>query len=26
MIDASQSVPHFKIDVKKLNADFIFFT
>ncbi|MBT3853034.1 aminotransferase class V-fold PLP-dependent enzyme [bacterium] len=26
MIDASQSVPHFKIDLKKLNADFIFFT
>ena len=26
IIDASQSVPHFKIDLKKLNADFIFFT
>ncbi|MDD2870514.1 MAG: aminotransferase class V-fold PLP-dependent enzyme [Candidatus Gracilibacteria bacterium] len=26
VIDASQSIPHFKLDVKKLNADFIFFT
>jgi len=26
IIDVSQSVPHFKIDVKKLNADFVFFT
>lgn len=26
IVDASQSVPHFKIDVKKLNADFLFFT
>lgn len=26
IIDASQSIPHFKIDVVKLNADFLFFT
>lgn len=26
IVDASQSFPHFKVDVKKLNADFIFFT
>ena len=26
VIDASQSVPHFKIDVEKLKADFVFFT
>lgn len=26
IIDWSQSVPHFKVDVKKLNADFLFFT
>ena len=26
IIDASQSVPHFKVDVKLLNADFLIFT
>ncbi|MDP2090247.1 MAG: aminotransferase class V-fold PLP-dependent enzyme [Candidatus Gracilibacteria bacterium] len=26
VIDASQSIPHFKVDVVKLNADFLFFT
>lgn len=26
IVDCSQSIPHFKIDVKKMNADFIFFT
>jgi cysteine desulfurase / selenocysteine lyase len=26
IVDASQSVPHFKVDVKKLNCDFLFFT
>ncbi|MBT3727549.1 aminotransferase class V-fold PLP-dependent enzyme [bacterium] len=26
MIDASQSIPHFKLDIKELNADFLFFT
>ncbi len=26
VIDASQSIPHFKVDVVKLNADFMFFT
>lgn len=26
IIDASQSIPHFKIDVKKLNCDALFFT
>jgi len=26
IIDASQSIPHFEVDVKKLNADFMFFT
>ena len=26
IVDASQSVPHFKIDVEKLKADFVFFT
>lgn len=26
VIDWSQSIPHFKVDVKKLNADFLFFT
>jgi len=26
IIDASQSFPHFKVDVKKLNCDMIFFT
>jgi len=26
IIDGSQSIPHFKVDVKKLNADFLFFT
>lgn len=26
IIDASQSFPHFKVDVKKLNADFVVFT
>ncbi len=26
IIDASQSVPHFKVDVKKLNCDALFFT
>lgn len=26
IIDASQSFPHFKVDVKKLNCDFLFFT
>jgi cysteine desulfurase/selenocysteine lyase len=26
VVDASQSVPHFQVDVKKLNCDFLFFT
>lgn len=26
IVDGSQSVPHFEVDVKKLNADFMFFT
>jgi len=26
IIDASQSIPHFNIDVQKLNCDFLFFT
>lgn len=26
IVDASQSIPHFKIDVQELEADFIFFT
>ncbi|RAL56642.1 hypothetical protein BLD25_03195 [Candidatus Gracilibacteria bacterium GN02-872] len=26
VVDASQSVPHFEVDVKKLNCDFLFFT
>lgn len=26
VIDASQSIPHFKLDVVKLNADFLYFT
>lgn len=26
IVDASQSFPHFKLDVKKLNADFVVFT
>ena len=26
VVDASQSVPHMKVDVKKLNCDFLFFT
>lgn len=26
IIDASQSIPHFKLDVKNLNADFLYFT
>jgi len=26
VVDASQSIPHFKLDVKKLNCDFMFFT
>ncbi|MFK7780173.1 MAG: aminotransferase class V-fold PLP-dependent enzyme [Candidatus Gracilibacteria bacterium] len=26
IIDGSQSIPHFKVDIKKLNADFLFFT
>lgn len=26
VVDASQSIPHFSIDVKKLNCDFLFFT
>ena len=26
IVDASQSIPHFKFDVKSLNADFLFFT
>lgn len=26
IVDASQSIPHFSFDVKKLNADFLFFT
>jgi len=26
IVDASQSIPHFKIDVKKLNCDYLFFT
>ena len=26
IIDASQSIPHFQLDVKKLNCDFLFFT
>lgn len=26
IIDASQSIPHFKLDVKKINCDFLFFT
>lgn len=26
IVDASQSVPHIKIDVKKMNCDFLFFT
>ena len=26
IIDASQSIPHIKIDVKKLNCDYLFFT
>ncbi len=26
IIDWSQSIPHFEVDVKKLNADFLFFT
>ncbi len=26
IVDASQSVPHFKVDVKKINCDYLFFT
>lgn len=26
IVDASQSIPHMSVDVKKLNADFLFFT
>jgi len=26
VVDASQSVPHMKVDVKKLNCDALFFT
>jgi cysteine desulfurase/selenocysteine lyase len=26
VVDASQSIPHFKVDVKALNCDFLFFT
>lgn len=26
IVDWSQSIPHFRVDVKKLNADFLFFT
>jgi len=26
IVDASQSFPHFKVDIKKLNCDFLFFT
>ncbi len=26
IVDASQSIPHMQVDVKKLNADFLFFT
>lgn len=26
IVDASQSIPHMKVDVKQLNADFLFFT
>lgn len=26
VVDASQSIPHFAVDVKKLNCDFLFFT
>lgn len=26
IVDASQSVPHFKVDIKKINCDFLFFT
>lgn len=26
IVDASQSIPHFALDVKKLNCDFLFFT
>ena len=26
IVDASQSIPHFKVDVKKLNCDYLFFT
>jgi len=26
IVDASQSIPHFKIDVQKLNCDYLFFT
>lgn len=26
VVDASQSIPHFSVDVKKLNCDFLFFT
>jgi len=26
IVDASQSIPHFKVDVKKINCDYLFFT
>jgi len=26
VVDASQSIPHMQVDVKKLNCDFLFFT
>jgi len=26
IVDASQSIPHFKVDIKKINCDFLFFT
>jgi len=26
IVDASQSIPHFRVDVKKLNCDYLFFT
>jgi cysteine desulfurase/selenocysteine lyase len=26
IVDASQSVPHFKVDVEKIDCDFMFFT
>ena len=26
IVDASQSIPHFKVDIKKINCDYLFFT